>query len=134
VSATPARVYLDASALVKFVIAERESAALRRHVDGHVLVSSRLADTEVRRAAGRQPGLVAEASLDAVAATVFFIELTPAVARAAGDALPPTMRSLDAIHLATALAIRDELSAMITYDLRLRDAAQDAGITVFAPS
>lgn len=62
------------------------------------------------------------------------IELDAATARFAGELEPAALRSLDAIHLASALAVADELEAFITYDSRLADAARNAGLTVVTPS
>jgi predicted nucleic acid-binding protein len=47
---------------------------------------------------------------------------------------PPSIPSLDAIHLATALSLEPDLSGMVVYDRRLADAARNAGLTVFAPA
>ena len=47
---------------------------------------------------------------------------------------PTGLRSLDAIHLATALSIRDDLGVLLTYDQRLGDAAAERGLTVASPA
>jgi uncharacterized protein len=62
------------------------------------------------------------------------LEFDPAVADAAGRVEPPMLRSLDAIHLASAMALRGELGALITYDTGLSDAARAAGLEVVAPA
>ena len=65
---------------------------------------------------------------------VSIIELDEGLARAASQLAPPTMRSLDAIHLASALSIRTELDAFVTYDVRLGEAARSLGLSVVAPA
>lgn len=62
------------------------------------------------------------------------IELERRIGEAAAAVDPATLRSLDAIHLATALSLGAELDAFVTYDARLADAARAAGITVVAPA
>jgi hypothetical protein len=127
-------VYVDASGLVKLVIREPESDALRRYLaDGPPLYVSRIAAVEVGRVAARQEEVDAGAQVDAVLAGVHFIELDEPMARAAALAEPPALRTLDAIHLASALAIADDLRAVVAYDARLADAARRAGLTVVAP-
>lgn len=129
------RYYLDASALVKLVISEVESEALRRHIAGNaLLVSSRIAAVEVRRVAARQTERDATHQVDQLLESVAHVELDEQLATIAGAAKPETLRSLDAIHLASALSVRDELDAVISYDLRLADAARAAGLTVVAPA
>jgi predicted nucleic acid-binding protein len=129
--------YLDASALVKLGTPERESDALRRHLAGcDVRLTSRLAVVEVSRALVRRGA--ASAALVGAIRDAFtgldIVELDERIATAASELLPPTLRSLDAIHLASALALGDELEAFVTYDARLADAARTAGLTVVAPA
>jgi predicted nucleic acid-binding protein len=83
--------------------------------------------------AARQRERPAEGQVEAVEAGIHFIELDEAIARAAGAAVPPSLRSLDAIHLASALSVSDELDALVTYDQRLADAARAAGLSVIQP-
>ncbi len=126
--------YLDASALVKLVISEPETGALWALLaDGSMLASSLIAEVELRRAAARQSTRSAAGQIDSVLASALLIRLEPAIARAAGEAAPASLRSLDAIHLASALSVQDELSAFVTYDLRQADAARAAGLNVIAP-
>jgi predicted nucleic acid-binding protein len=82
------------------------------------LVASRLG-VSVYRYTSRAPGIV---------------ELDEAIASTAAGIDPPQLRSLDAIHLAAALAIGDDLEAFICYDARLADAARAAGLTVVVPA
>lgn len=127
-------IYLDASALVKLVITEPETTPLRQFLGGdRAWFSSRVATVEVRRAADRQQERDAAAQVDAIMRGMHIVELDEALARTAGAVGPPALRSLEAIHLASALALGDELDAFVTYDSRLADAARAAGLTVVAP-
>ncbi|MCU0306733.1 MAG: type II toxin-antitoxin system VapC family toxin [Thermoleophilia bacterium] len=123
--------YLDSSALVKLVLREDESGALRAHLDGsRVAASSELARTEVVRAVR---GTVAP-SVPAARALVeglVLVELGAALLTRAADLDPITLRSLDAIHLASAEQIG--AAEVITYDRRMADAARALGLTVRAP-
>ncbi|AEG44811.1 type II toxin-antitoxin system VapC family toxin [Isoptericola variabilis] len=126
--------YLDTSALVKLVVREPESAALKKWVDANDdrLVSSDLARTELLRAVRRaapEHAVTARAVLDAVD----LLALTTADFEAAAHLDPDIVRSLDALHLATALRLGDELESMVTYDVRLADAARYHGVAVTAP-
>lgn len=128
-------IYLDASALVKLVITEPESAALRHFLAGDRLrFSSRVGAVEVRRAMSRQQERDAAVQVDAIMQGVRIVELDALLARAAEAVGPAALRTLDAIHLASALALGDELDEFVTYDARLADAARDAGLSVIAPS
>lgn len=129
------RLYLDASALVKLVITERESAALRIFLAGDpVLISSRIGAVELRRVAARQDEQPAEPQVDAILANMLIIEVDEGVAESAGAVHPTSLRTLDAIHLASALTLAPELDALITYDARLADAARAAGLNVVSPA
>ena len=129
--------YLDASALVKLATPEAETDALRAELgtyDGRL--TSRLATVEVARALRRRGTASAELA-DAVAEAftgLAIVELDEAIAEPAGRMDPATLRSLDAIHLASALALGSELGAVVTYDTRLADAARAAGLEVIAPA
>jgi predicted nucleic acid-binding protein len=128
--------YLDASALVKLATKEAESDALRHELAGYRdRLTSRLATVEVPRALARRGPETAATASDVAQAleVVTVIELDEGVASIAAGLEPVTLRSLDAIHLASALLIRDELSAFVTYDNRLGEAASRAGLTVVTP-
>ena len=125
--------YVDASALVKLVQAEPETAALESDLanrDG--LLCSRLAATELRRACARakRPRLLQQ--VDEVLESVYLVEVTPAILEAAGRLKPVLLRTLDAVHLAT-LQTLDEPVDLITYDDRLADAAKAHGLSVVTP-
>lgn len=133
-SGTEVAFYVDTSALVKLVVAESETAALGAWVKepGRELVACDLARTELMRAVRRAvPDRVLQARevLDAVT----LVHVTPAVFEDAGRLDPSGLRTLDAIHLAAALDLGDDLEGMITYDDRLADAAVSNGVAVVAP-
>ena len=126
--------YLDSSAIVKLVIAEPESSALRRYLRRRrPYVSSALARAEVARALlpfgpeGLRRGDTALTRLD-------LIRVSDTVLRDAGRLLPDDVRTLDAIHLATARRLGEDLARLVTYDTRMRAAAESLGIDVAAPA
>lgn len=129
--------YLDASALVKLATSEAETEALRAELEHYdARVTNRLAMVEVARALLRR-GVASAALVDAVAESftgLSILELDGVIAEVAAGIAPPALRSLDAIHLASALAVREELDAVVTYDARLADAARTAGLKVVAPA
>jgi predicted nucleic acid-binding protein len=128
-------IYLDSSALLKLVHEEPESGALADWLTdqtGTVLLSSELAGVEVIRACRQiNPDTLPEAR--ALLAGLDLIPLTGAVVAEAGDVGETTLRSLYAIHLASALSIRADLSAFIAYDHRLSKAASAAGLRLLTP-
>lgn len=126
--------YVDTSALAKLVVAEAETAALLEWVraDGVELVSSDLARTELLRAVRRVAGdrvVQARAVLD----TLTLVTVGTATFESAGQLDPATLRTLDALHVACALDLGDDLSGLVTYDDRLAEAARSHGIAVVAP-
>jgi predicted nucleic acid-binding protein len=128
-------VVLDASALVKLVAVERESSALVQFLgDWESRITSRISTVEVMRAARRPaiPELVERASV--VLDGVSFIELGQEIARLAGLLDPPTLRSLDAVHIASALSLGADAGPFLTYDARMQEAATAAGLDVRAPA
>ena len=127
------RVYLDASAALKLVVAEPESQALAEYLaGGHRRVSSRVLDVEVTRAVRRlRPD--AEDQAHALLTALELLELNLEVTTRASVIEPGSLRSLDAIHLASALSLGSELDAFVTYDTRQADAARAAGLEVVAP-
>jgi predicted nucleic acid-binding protein len=134
------RIYVDSSALVKLAFLEAESTALRSYLADRVaagdhLVSSSLAWVEVGRAVRSRadidaPALVAAATDSAMEGIdeVLLSEQVVSVGRRVG---PPALRSLDAIHVASALVVAAD--RLIAYDHRLLTAAQELGIETFAP-
>lgn len=126
--------YLDSSAIVKLAVAEPESAALRRRLRRRrPLVSSALARTEVLRAL--LPGGPAATSAGrAVLATLDLVRVNDRVLTDAGALEPADLRSLDAIHLATARRFGTDLGLLVTYDDRMLAAAAHLGIRTAAPA
>ena len=126
--------YMDTSALVKLVVAESETDALRSWIAGvkSELVSADLVRTElwqvVRRAVPDRALLAAQ-----VLDSLTLVEVRASLFSQAGRLDPPELRSLDAIHLAAALDLGDDLEALVTYDARLAQAAAVNGVTVVAP-
>ncbi|MGQ0569394.1 MAG: type II toxin-antitoxin system VapC family toxin [Armatimonadota bacterium] len=125
--------YVDSSALVKLVVREAESTTLLRYLQRHrPLVSSALARTEVLRALlplGRQ---AIERGRD-VLMRIDMARVNDAVLEAAGILLPVNLRSLDAIHLATAQQLSTDLARIVTYDERMAVAARALGFHVVSP-
>lgn len=131
-STSASATYLDASAIVKLVVPEPQTQALASYVHGRSpLVSCALARVEVVRAVrahGPLPVRTARALLD----ELDLIELDDELLDLAGELEPP-LRSLDAMHLAAALELGDELEAVVTYDARMARAADALGLPVVAP-
>lgn len=124
--------YLDSSAIVKLVVREPESAELVQalHADPDV-VSSHIAWTEVviaTRRAGRSTAR-AERILDGIA----LVPIDDAILREAATLGPKDLRTLDAIHLATAVSLRPDVATVITYDVRQAHAASALGLEVWPP-
>lgn len=131
-------IYLDSAAVIKLIREEDETAELVGYLNargGQRLVASALIEVEVPRALRHSEPAV----LGAVAATIARIdrvEIDNAVRAIAGAYTDPHLRSLDAIHLATAdhlLASGKHLSAFVTYDKHLADRASDLGVVIAAP-
>jgi len=136
--AAPARrgralIALDTSALTKLVVHEPETPALVAALRGQTLVASALVRTELRRAVQRvAPDRLGAA--EALVGRLRLVRLDDELLDAAGRQAPASLRTLDAIHLACALLLGDELDALVTYDARQADAARAAGLVVAAPA
>lgn len=127
-------VYLDSSALLKLVFREEETEALSEFLLAYVnRLTSIVARIEVLRAARRGGTKATVIRANDVLAHVHSIRLSEAVVASASTLTPPSLRSLDAIHLATALSLGHDLGGMVVYDRRLADAARGAGLTVWSP-
>ncbi len=126
--------YLDSSAFVKLVVEETESAAVRSFLStrGARRVSSALLRTESLLAA-RHLGPDALAVVREGLRRVDLIGIDDRILDAAGILEPQVLRTLDAIHLATALAVGDDLEAIVTYDERMLDAARFMGLATATP-
>ncbi len=126
-------VYLDASALVKLVVGEAESDALVDELSGWSdRASSTLARVEVVRAA-REHGAPEVRLARQVIADLALVRLDDELLDAAALIDPLPLRSLDAIHIASAKSLGDALGAMITYDERMLAAARSAGVPTLTP-
>lgn len=127
--------YVDSSALVKLVVVERETEMLERALESWPeLISSVVTEVEVMRVA-RRSGI--EQVVDRarrILQPVTLVELHDSIRLLAGQVDPPTLRTLDAIHLATARSMGDDLGGFAAYDAALAEAAEAAGLTVVAPS
>lgn len=126
--------FLDSSAVTKLVVAEPESAALTERLAGQVLVGSALLVTEVSRAVHRTLGRAHDAVLDDVLGMIDLVTVDRSVLSAAAELEPASLRTLDAVHLASALLLGNRLDVLIGYDDRLLDAARAAGLAVERPT
>lgn len=130
--------YVDTSALVKLAVDEAETVAVRAELDRHdVIATSVVTEVELARAvmSARERGAT---SLDDVAVRTIttgyvMLELSADLRRAAARLEPAVVRSLDAIHVASAVSLGDDLEAVLTYDRRMQDALRARGIAVLAP-
>jgi predicted nucleic acid-binding protein len=116
------------------LVAEPESEALVAHLGEAPVVTSELSETEVRRVALRAGGEAAILLAERLLAKVATIPLTITILRRAGALPPPDLRSLDAIHLATALSLDEVVTEFACYDVSLAEAAAHCGFPVVAPS
>ena len=131
-------IYLDSAALVKLIRIEAESESLVSWLNdrqSEPLVASALVEIEVPRALRRSsPGVLG--GVAAALGRLHRVEINAAVRATAGAYDEPTLRSLDAIHLATAellVAFGKGVTAFVTYDKRLADVVARAGLPVVAP-
>lgn len=126
--------YFDTSALAKLVVSEFESEALFSWATAtdRDPVSSDLVRTELVRAVRQaDPALAIRAR--EILGSLTLLTVTSAILDAAGRLEPVGLRSLDTIHLASALELGDDLVAVVTYDLRLAEACQTLGLPVAHP-
>ena len=126
--------YLDASALVKLAVREPETTALERAIlDCDALFTSEVGAVELRRALGRTGHPAAAELAETVIDAVFLANLTPAIGAQAGRLQPASLRTLDAIHVATAASLALADLEFITYDERQATAARALGLRVLQP-
>jgi uncharacterized protein len=129
-------IYLDSSALVKLAVTEPESAALADWLAASprlIRVSSPLVRVEVPRAVWRaDPGSLPQAYT--IVRRLREIRMTEAVFTRAAGVRPNVLRTLDAIHVASAMSVRDNLIALVSYDKRLLAAAEEAGLPTACPA
>lgn len=128
-------IYLDPSALMKLIRQEDETAALRQWLNARPeqpVVTSELGRVEVLRAARRVGGQVLTEAR-AVVGDLDSVPLNRAVQDLACDIADPPLRTLDALHLASAVLLSEDLAVFVAYDHRLAAAAQAAGLVVATP-
>jgi predicted nucleic acid-binding protein len=130
-------IYLDSCALVKLVAPAPETAALEHYLRGHAdqrHVASALVRTEVRRALRRAEATPKQlATAEKLLGAVITIAIRDELLDAAGALPEAGLRSLDAIHLATAQSLGPALTAFVTYDRRLLNAVDRANLPTAAP-
>jgi predicted nucleic acid-binding protein len=128
--------YFDSSALVKVVLNESESDALGSAIQSYdEQVTSIVGQVEVDRAIRRQlTSEDAARASDEIYKSVSIMPLRPLITSIAGSIMPGKLRSLDAIHLATVIAMKDEIDTVFCYDKRLSEAIEELGVRVEAPA
>ena len=126
--------YLHTSAVMKLMTDEADSKAFRKWFtkQGQPAVSCDLLRTELLRAS-RRVGLRYMPRAREVLGAITLMTVPTSVFERAALLEPPELRSLDALHLASALVLGDELTAFVTYDARLAEAAARNGVPLFAP-
>lgn len=125
--------YVDASALVKLILDEADAGAMRRwYIEADRIACSIVGAVETRRAVARK--VDRPERVDLILRSVITLDIDEGIARAAAALRPTTLRTLDSVHLATALGLLGELDAFVTYDDRLAEAARAAGLPVVRPA
>lgn len=124
--------YVDASAALKLLFVEAETEPLRAHLASATvdLISSQLLETEMRRAVHRNPDL-AQSDVTALLEGIHLLDTSGVTFRAAGFLPGQHLRSLDALHLASAITAGAD--AIVTYDVRMTESAESLGLKVVAP-
>lgn len=129
-------IYFDTSALVKLIFEEDESAALTEWIalrPDIPKISSDLSIVELLRTCRRvDQDAVGDATL--LLGGVDLLPMDRAILEKAASLIPTEIRSLDAIHLASALSVKADLTALVAYDSRLCSAALESGIEVVSPA
>lgn len=127
------RWYVDTSAALKLLVEEEESDALARSIDdaGPDLVACWLLETELRRAAHREPALTQAAVTDLLDGVDLY-EVPGSLFREAGLLPGTNLRSLDALHLAA--AVRIGVDCVVSYDVRMSESARTLGLRIISPS
>jgi predicted nucleic acid-binding protein len=127
--------YADTSAVIKLLVEETHSKAFAAFYDGHAdaeWVSSALLRIEVTRAVARALPILLPDARELLTA-FSYIAIDDEIVDAAMGEPDRRLRSLDAIHLATARLLAPELEALVSYDDRLLKAASDAGLATVSP-
>jgi predicted nucleic acid-binding protein len=126
--------YLDSSAFLKLVVTEPESRTLQRFMQlWPQRASAALLRTEVIRALRRAGYESRVGAARRLIRSIRLISLDEPLLDQAGELDQRDLRTLDAVHLAAALAIGSELGVLLTYDTRLESAARERGIAVQSP-
>ncbi len=128
-------IYLDTSALAKLLRREQETEALSewlRERAGLPWVTSIVGRIELMRVSGRYPAITRSA-VEVLVGGLNLVPLASGIVQSAETVGSPLLRSLDAIQLASALAVADELDRFCCYDERLAEAAAEYGLTPAAP-
>jgi predicted nucleic acid-binding protein len=127
--------YVDASALVKLVLPERGTPELYAYLGGiAALLTSEIAEIEAGRAV--RAATADRGRLEAMnewLARATIVELDAELRARAAQVTPAALRTLDAVHLATAARVADLVNELVTYDRRLAAAARQAGLRVVSP-
>ncbi len=125
--------YVDSSALAKLILDEADASAMRRwYVEAEQVACSVVGTIETRRAVARK--VDAPDRVDLILRSVIRLDIDAGIARVAAALPPLALRTLDAIHLASALTLISELDAFVTYDDRLAAAARTVGLPVIRPA
>ncbi|MDQ3448435.1 MAG: type II toxin-antitoxin system VapC family toxin [Chloroflexota bacterium] len=127
-------IYLDSSAIVKLIVLEAGSDALRAWLEDQPRrAASAIARTEVLRAV-RPEGAAAIAAARRILSAVDLIAIDDSILDVAALLRPQTLRTLDAVHLASALSIGEDLASLVTYDRRMVESATACGIPTISPA
>jgi predicted nucleic acid-binding protein len=132
--------YADTSALVKLVVREAESDAVEALLrDTREVATSTITSIELSRAVARarrdpRAEVADDWTVFALLAAAAEIPITDAIRATAAAVAPVELRALDAIHLASALALGEDLAGLLTYDMRMESAATAHGLAVLAPA
>lgn len=138
-SRTGGVLYLDSSAIVKLAVREPETAALEAELMRWTLhATSSITAIQVSRATSRvreqQRDALSPRDVAALLSTTVEMLLTDRVRHTASTLGPPALRTLDAIHVASALALGRDLAGVVTYDARMQQAARRSHLRVLAPA
>ena len=124
--------YLDASAILKLIIEEKETVKLERFISGKNC-TSKISRIEVMRVINRAIPEAAE-SAQRTLSKFDYVNISEPVIRIAESFLGlPSLRSLDSIHVASALSVSNEIEGIISYDKKMISNAQSLGLTVHTP-
>ena len=128
-------VYLDSSAIIKLIFDEPETPALADFlVEWPNRVCSTLGRLDVLRTSRRVGNPAVTRHAHDILTGVHLVRADEGILAAAAALEQPTLRTLDSIHLATALSLGPDLAGMVVYDRHLREAARAAGLKVWAPT